>query len=384
MAFTNNVLTSAGAQLIANATAGDPIIFSHCVSATTTVTGSSPSSSVWDGPVGTIDAASALDDDSATVRILAAISNQETEYDPLKSVGVMARLTSQSEGDEVCMVYVSDDDAGLVIPTEGPNVTMRVALLVSISNEDAYESIEATAAAPGDLDRFVSMYKAGNVTTGEAQTIYGAKTFSDSAHFASGLTSGGNVCPDADHSTYMLGTPDAPWYGGTFSGTLSALGCKASYFYPSDEYSYVGRPSDPFKDGYFAYLTVETFTAIDIYAYSGQTCVIGTESNPFDEAYISTVHADSLDGLIPYPTASSDSDTEATVPVGAFVAAYDDGVWDTLGDVTGRSYTFTASQVRTVTWNGSNFVSGIHYLPAGDYIGIGGGGSGFALLMRIA
>ena len=56
---------------------------------------------------------------------------------------------------------------------------------ITITATDTVETTPGASASVADLDRFVSMWRAGDPTVGEPQTIQGQKTFADPASFTS-------------------------------------------------------------------------------------------------------------------------------------------------------------------------------------------------------
>lgn len=207
MAFTNNILTTSGAALLTQATSSNVIVFTKCVSSTDVMTSETTnveSTSTWTGPSGSIASASAT---GTTARIIAAIGNQSTSS-TVKSIGIVGRLASQSASAAIVIAFVSDEAASIYIPsTSEPDAVAQVAINLTLSQASSVQvtSSSAGSAALSDLERFVSVHKAGDAATGEAQTIRGAKTFTDAvsvgglfsasglAMFSSNVVAVGNV-----------------------------------------------------------------------------------------------------------------------------------------------------------------------------------------------
>ena len=184
MAFAINCLTYSGTQLLAQASAANPIVYIGAVASTnsydeaTLQSMSSTSDSRWDVDGGVIIASSATNN---TARIIAGFRNRASEA-TIKTIGITARLSSAAEGDEIVLASVSDTTASIRIPsTAEPPVTIEVAINIAVSDELAVTVTSSTAGSAmlSDLDRLVSCHKAGQATTGERQTIYGVKEFKD-------------------------------------------------------------------------------------------------------------------------------------------------------------------------------------------------------------
>lgn len=191
MAFSINCLTYSGTQLLAQASAANPIVYIGAVASTnsydeaTLQQMSSTSDSRWNVDGGVIIASSATNN---TARIIAGFHNRSSEA-TIKTIGITARLSSAAEGDEIVLASVSDTAASIRIPsTAEPPVTIEIALNIAVGNELAVTVTSSTAGSAmlSDLDRLVSCYKAGQPTTGERQTVYGVKVFKDTVYVGDG------------------------------------------------------------------------------------------------------------------------------------------------------------------------------------------------------
>lgn len=182
MAFSINCLTYSGTQLLAQASAANPIVYIGAVASTnsydkaTLQQMSSTSDSRWDVDGGVIIASSAKGN---TARIIAGFRNRASEA-TIKTIGITARLSSAADGDEIVLASVSDTTASIRIPsTAEPPVTIEAALNIAVSDALSVTVTSSTAGSAmlSDLDRLVSCHKAGQPETGERQTIYGVKEF---------------------------------------------------------------------------------------------------------------------------------------------------------------------------------------------------------------
>ena len=358
--FRINTITVDGVALIARATATSQLIYTRVLSATAAMTEQEAGAAKlgdFDGAEGGILSVSAADD-RAIIR--GVIYNQPSEI-TLKTFALCAKI--DGDASDVVLAVQSDPDAAVTVPADtAPTVGVEVDFLITIADAQnvTVESIGPGTVSFGDLERFVSLHKAGDPTSGEDQTIQGAKTFSDSAHFAVGFTSSG--------------------------------ACNVDGILPSDMTSYIGREGDAFHSGYFGQLYVDNVLP----HVSSVLNYLGEPEQPFYEAYVTTVNATTVNattvnGLIPYPTRPDSSvGATVTVPVGGIVAVFLESGHG-LQDVAGGVFNAGSDQVHTCIFDDSTSLprAGLYYIPAGKYVGLGGGstvlnGKGFALLMRIA
>ena len=179
--FENQTITQEGLNLIAHATAADAIFYTKALS-NATVPADPSNVSSYSGKVGTIASASSSGN---AARITLAFENSDTmSSQAVKCVALMGRLQSES-GDGVIVAYCSSGESSITLPSslDAPCVTRFVVNLVMSSGSDStINVVESGVASLSDLSRFVSTHKVGS-SEGEAQTIRGAKTFTDQATF---------------------------------------------------------------------------------------------------------------------------------------------------------------------------------------------------------
>lgn len=179
--FENQTITSEGLNLIAHATAADAIVYTKALS-NATVPADPSNVSSYSGKVGTIASASSSGN---AARITLAFENSDTtSSQAVKCIALMGRLQSES-GDGVIVAYCSSGESSITLPSssDAPCVTRFVVNLVMSSGSDStINVVESGGASLSDLSRFVSTHKVGS-SEGEAQTIRGAKTFTDQATF---------------------------------------------------------------------------------------------------------------------------------------------------------------------------------------------------------
>lgn len=177
--FSINVVTPAGASLIASATATNQIVFIGAKTATTAATDAadlaSKALSFYDGASGSIDSCSATD---STAKIVVRFENTGGAPQTVKSACIIGKLASQSDADAVIVAAMSDDDSEIILPSSAsPGAIIRFPFNININVAGSVSTVYGDGATLADLQRFVSMYKAGDPTSGEDQSILGTKVF---------------------------------------------------------------------------------------------------------------------------------------------------------------------------------------------------------------
>ena len=187
--FSSQVVTVAGRTLIASATATNQIVFLKALSATTVPADPSQTSG-YDGVQGTITSSSATNN---VARVVTSYNNARTNSpQPVKAIALMGRLASQSDAEAVIFAYCTDSGSEIHFPAKNaPEQITRFAYNIAFEGnaQAPLEVTEAGAASLSDLDRFVSLHRAGDPTTGEVQTIRGRKTFTNEITLQSTLSS---------------------------------------------------------------------------------------------------------------------------------------------------------------------------------------------------
>lgn len=193
--YAYNVLTFAGAALIAQATAANPIVIVGAISRATAASSdedlAGKDASWYTGKTGTIEAVSA----SANVAKIVARFNPEDARQDAKSIAVTARLASQTDADAIVLTAKSDPDATAILPGSGDTLAyVRFPFNLYIQTSGSVQVTPGAAASIADLARFVSLHKAGDPNAGDAQTIRGEKTFANEMHAADISASGDVGC----------------------------------------------------------------------------------------------------------------------------------------------------------------------------------------------
>ena len=185
--FSSQVITVAGRSLIASATATNQIVFVKALSATTVPADPSQTSG-YDGVQGTITSSSATNN---VARVVTSYNNATSNApQPVKAIALMGKLASQSDAEAVIFAYCTDSGSEIYFPAKNaPEQITRFAYNIAFEGDAPLEVTEAGAASLSDLDRFVSLHRAGDPTTGESQVIRGRKTFTNEITLQSTLSS---------------------------------------------------------------------------------------------------------------------------------------------------------------------------------------------------
>ena len=176
--FSTQEITTSGLRLIASASSSNQIVFVDAKSAAT-VPADLEDASLYTGKAGTIDAAASTD---TTARIVACFTNLDAGMiqvpQPVKAICIRAKLASQQDSAAVVFAACADASSQISIPTRtDPSQRIRFAFNVTFDGSSPLSVTEAGSALMSDLERFVSAHSAGNPAVGDAQDIYGAKTF---------------------------------------------------------------------------------------------------------------------------------------------------------------------------------------------------------------
>ena len=185
--FSSQVITVAGRSLIASATATNQIVFVKALSAGSVPADPSQTSG-YDGVQGTITSSSATNN---VARVVTSYNNASSNaQQPVKAIALMGKLASQSDAEAVIFAYCTDSGSEIYFPgNTAPEQITRFAYNIAFEGDAPLEVTEAGAASLSDLDRFVSLHRAGDPTTGENQVIRGRKTFTNEITLQSTLSS---------------------------------------------------------------------------------------------------------------------------------------------------------------------------------------------------
>ena len=142
----------------------------------------------YDGVQGTITSSSATNN---VARVVTSYNNSPSNApQPVKAIALMGKLASQSDAEAVIFAYCTDSGSEIYFPgNNAPEQITRFAYNIAFEGDAPLEVTEAGAASLSDLDRFVSLHRAGDPTTGESQVIRGRKTFTNEITLQSTLSS---------------------------------------------------------------------------------------------------------------------------------------------------------------------------------------------------
>ena len=185
--FSSQVITVAGRSLIASATATNQIVFVKALSAGSVPADPSQTSG-YDGVQGTITSSSATNN---VARVVTSYNNASSNaQQPVKAIALIGKLASQSDAEAVIFAYCTDSGSEIYFPgNTAPEQITRFAYNIAFEGDAPLEVTEAGAASLSDLERFVSLHRAGDPTTGENQVIRGRKTFTNEITLQSTLSS---------------------------------------------------------------------------------------------------------------------------------------------------------------------------------------------------
>lgn len=375
--FSLNVITPAGAALIAQATAANQIVFTSALSGTTAATDAADlagkTAAFYDGISGSIDACSAT---GTTARIVAAFGNAGASSQAVKSVCIMGRLASQSAGSEVIVAAMSDDASTIVLPPDSsPSQKIRFPFNFAVTDGGTIETVYADGATVADLDRFVSMHKAGDPTQGEDQIIFGEKTFNDETIFDNDVSI--NAGLSVSYDTRIAGVVDVT------SGNLNVRGNSPKIHV----YDTVNQPYIDITNTSITMTDAYSQTSVTIYAggnatFGGKLTVNGDikadKPNKIAEFYNCDVEGmlsvRALEGLAP-----SVSNGVLNVPIGGLVYIWSSELIAIGNNIeVGDMIEIPANTCYSCKWSGLGggsvgaFVKGSLYIPAGGYVAIMG------------
>lgn len=189
--YVYNVIPPSGIALIAQATAANPLVYvdvrSKAAAASSDDDLAQKALSWYDGRVGEIAAVSAAGNVARPVGVWHASGSRQ----PALSLCITARLASQTDADAVIVAAMSDPDSVVVLPgADDVGQSVGVPFPIAISAADTVTTTPGGWAALSDLERFVSLHRAGDPTLGDTQAILGEKTFSQRATFSNGASFG--------------------------------------------------------------------------------------------------------------------------------------------------------------------------------------------------
>ena len=291
--FYNQVITQAGYNLIAQATATNPIVYVKGYS-----NASIPSSyidpSLYTGIQGVIDASSAEDN---IARIVVSYGNSATSSSQaVKAIAISARLASETDADAVIFAYCADPDSTIVFP---PNTsvaqTTRFAFNISIDPSETMVVTQSGDATLSDLGRLVSCHKAGNPSEGIDQDIYGKKHFKTTAYFGGSQV---NLAADVSGGQYYLALtgmkPELDVQPRFVVGYSSTRDRNEITFQGTKTWSFYKEDFSPISSGCTIGYGTENPPKINADTVTAQS--VGTNARPVTSIFATHVYASNLHG----------------------------------------------------------------------------------------
>lgn len=277
--FSINVVTSAGAHLIAMAASTNQIVIVDALSGTQAASDAndlaSKTESFYNGISGSIQSSSATDN---VAKVIARFGNSGAQSQVVRSVCIRGRLANQSDSQAVIMAAMSDPTSEIHLPSNAsPYQVTRFIFNFTVNADNTVETVFADGATIADLQRFVSMYKAGDPTNGDDQTIKGVKTFEDNVI-------GDYIEADSILATARLECSSDGYFGGDIyiTGGLSATSDieTATRVLPSaNNTGSVGYIGQRFENGHFKYLhSVDVETESITFLYGADSFVFKAEN----------------------------------------------------------------------------------------------------------
>lgn len=417
MSFSNNVVPTAGRNLIAAAAAADQIVMVEFVASETAYTAlqlASATPSDFEITGGFIRNV-AVSGDKA--RITGSMQNQAAVKNA-KSFAILARLQSESVGDEVVLVAASDSSANIRIPsTAEPPVLISLPLTITTAESGTVYVAPGSYPSMEDLDNFVTLHDPVDPSEGQEQYIMGEKYFENRLHanydmychsdaFLEGYTEMNSAyaddfsckeiygswqkkAPDEQLSIHgrLIGAriyfyTDTDSNGNDYNYLKFKCSSNGSAQYPeitfSPQYKYGGGSTMPSK--------IEISNLDEIVPEIGNSVDLGASGLKFKDAYAYRFNGD-LVGRIPRPTYTSG--TTQNFPIGAIFLEYKTytGVVE-VGDTWTISTPSTDDRVAKSL--GSTWSHTSKQVGAGTYMALSesdpmpNGGAAVLLVMRVS
>ena len=208
--------TEEGIRLLAQATAANPIVYTGAVGVTTVYQYKSQlrmikKSTFGDEAEGDIFSCSATND---TIRVSALFRRSKTTTaKTIKTVLICGKLQTQDDSEAVgVLAWASTNGFNVVASSVSPDTGTIIPVNLTLSESDEVTVQAGDTPSIGDLDRFVSCFKAGNINEGDNQNIRGEKSFYNTCTF-NDVYFGGDFLADTDilfNDEYNIGNEAQP------------------------------------------------------------------------------------------------------------------------------------------------------------------------------
>ena len=331
--FSLNVITSAGANLIAQATAANPIVFVDALSGTQAASSNadlaSKDVSFYNGITGTIQASSATNN---VAKIVVRFGNAGQNPQAVKSVCVRGRLANQNDSQAIIVSAMSDANSEIVIPSDlSPNQIIRIPFLFAVNTDGIVQTVYADGATMADLERFVSLHKAGNPNEGDAQIIRGEKTFHEDVYARLDIHANGEIYGNSIQVGTVMASAEG-YFGSDVYISGGGLDIEGNIEPHTTLTSSVGTNQYRFAYVYANQIDIRH----SIVPTSNSTGSVGLVTKRFNNAYINYIDTTKI--TIPYGSDSFDIQVEngqfsvntGIFPKGSFDLGTVSNMWSTL------------------------------------------------------
>lgn len=287
--FQHSAITQYGQSLLAQATAANPIVYTgayHTDKYAESADELAGYTSEWyDGAsAGQIDQCSASGD---TARIIVSFSNIAASTPAtVRSVAVLGRLLNDEGTPSEVIFAATSSESNIELPpiTEAP-CRVRFGFSVTLNNTEIVKVTPANYASVADLERYLSLYTAGNPSEGDNQTVRGEKSFLDhvelwDAYIDTYELGTGVLAGDLTVDAVIIPETTSSWLGNIVNPWGSVCTERIRHTYRNNEHDMVEGP-------------------ITVYATSlkpdpnATAPTLGDGSSPWEAAYIKTLQVTS-------------------------------------------------------------------------------------------
>lgn len=282
--------TEEGIRLLAQATAANPIVYTGAVGVTTVYQYKSQlrmikKSTFGDEAEGDIFSCSATND---TIRVSALFKRSKTTTaKTIRTVLVCGKLQNQDDSQIVgVLAWASTNGFNVVASNVSPDTGTIIPVNLTLSDSGEAVVQEGNVPSIGDLERFVSCFKAGNINEGDNQSIRGDKSFYNTCSF-NDVYFGGEFTADTDilfNDEYNIGNEAQP-VGTLYANHIGTASRHVENIYADSLIGVI--PSTTHSDD----IPVGAITCLKWSSSSSITLDIGAEISGADSLYVC-----SLDG----------------------------------------------------------------------------------------
>ena len=219
--FDVSTITTSGAAMLAQATEGNKVIFSGCEANSTVYTLEQAKAVAAITGTRISDGIEVTDVTDARILVRATFEPSAATGGDANSLILFGRLSSQDENTRTPICVVSNSTSFYLPEYNQFAITAFDCLFTVQYNISSPVVVEQTSALECSLaefrqlkDRVVTTHKAGENYVGEAQEIYGLKTFKQNVSAESNLNVSGNIAAHyvlPNGSSCYIGTEESEW-----------------------------------------------------------------------------------------------------------------------------------------------------------------------------